>query len=89
MYAEQGEALGQYYTYLPQYVTDPESPYYGAPIVGTDGQPVIGTELEKTGFSMNHDWTGGITTSLRVLTLPSAQLSTCAMAARCSHVPRT
>ncbi len=66
MYAEQGEALGQYYTYLPQYVTDPESPYYGAPIVGTDGQPVIGTELEKTGFSMNHDWTGGITTSLRV-----------------------
>lgn len=66
MYAEQGEALGQYYTYLPQYVTDPESPYYGAPIVGTDGQPVIGTQLEKTGFSMNHDWTGGITTSLRV-----------------------
>lgn len=66
MYAEQGEAIGQYYTYLPKYVTDKDSPYYGAPIVDSAGQPVIGTELEKTGFSMNHDWTGGVTTAIRV-----------------------
>ncbi|MDE6337500.1 MAG: TonB-dependent receptor, partial [Muribaculaceae bacterium] len=32
MYAEQGKAIGQYYTYLPQYVTDEYSPYYGSPI---------------------------------------------------------
>ena len=66
MYAEQGKPLGQYYTYLPQFVTQKDSPYYGAPIVGTDGQPVIGSTLEATGFDMNHDWTGGITTSIRI-----------------------
>ncbi|MEZ3578323.1 MAG: SusC/RagA family TonB-linked outer membrane protein [Muribaculaceae bacterium] len=74
MYAEQGEAIGQYYTYLPKFVTDKDSPYYGAPIVDSAGQPVLGTSLEKTGFSMNHDWTGGVTTAIRVfdLTLSAA-----------------
>lgn len=65
MYAEEGKALGQYYTYLPQYVTDKNSEFYGRPIVDSKGQPVLGTTIEATGASMNHDWTGGVTTSLR------------------------
>lgn len=64
MYAEQGKALGQYYTYLPQYVTDKDSPYYGSPIVDSKGQPVLSSEIQDTGFNMNHQWTGGITTAL-------------------------
>lgn len=74
MYAEEGKALGQYYTYLPQYVTDPKSEFYGRPIVDSKGQPVLGSSIEATGHSMNHDWTGGVTTSLRFrdLTLSAA-----------------
>lgn len=64
MYAEKGRALGEYYTYLPQYVTDKDSPYYGHPIVGSDGQPVLSADTEDTGYNMNHKWTGGVTTSL-------------------------
>ena len=64
MYAEEGQPMGTYYTYLPQYVTDESSPYYGSPIVGADGQPVLGTSVENTGFNMNYKWTGGVTTSL-------------------------
>ncbi len=64
MYAEQGKPLGIYYTYLPQYVTDKESPYYGSPIVDSYGQPVLSGDTESTGFTMNHKWTGGITTAL-------------------------
>ncbi|MCM1518727.1 MAG: SusC/RagA family TonB-linked outer membrane protein [Pseudoflavonifractor sp.] len=64
MYAEEGREMGTFYTYLPQYVTDKDSPYYGAPIVDSHGQPVLGTQLEDTGYTMNHKWTGGVTTSL-------------------------
>jgi TonB-linked SusC/RagA family outer membrane protein len=63
MYAEQGKAMGEYYTYLPQYVTDKSSQYYGDLIVDSAGQPVLTKEVEDTGLNMNHDWTGGATTS--------------------------
>ena len=63
MYAEEGKPLGTLYTYLPKYVTDETSPYYGSPIVDEYGQPVLGSEVEFTGFDVNHKWTGGITTS--------------------------
>ncbi len=63
MYAEQGKAIGQYYTYLPLYVTDESSPYYGCPIVDAKGQPKLSDEIQATGFNMNHLWTGGVTTS--------------------------
>lgn len=64
MYAEEGQAMGTYYTYLPQYVTDESSPYYGSQIVDASGQPVLGTTVENTGFDMNYKWTGGVNTSL-------------------------
>lgn len=63
MYAEQGRPLGQFYTYLPQFVTDQSSSYYGSPIVDIEGQPLLTASVEDTGFNMNHDWTGGVTTS--------------------------
>ncbi len=63
MYAEQGKEIGQYYTYLPTYVTDESSPYYGSPIVDANGQPVLSSEIQATGFSMNHKWTGGVSTA--------------------------
>ncbi|MGN0196069.1 MAG: SusC/RagA family TonB-linked outer membrane protein [Candidatus Cryptobacteroides sp.] len=64
MYAEEGKPLGVYYTYLPQYVTDENSEYYGSPIVDSAGQPVLSDNVEYTGKDMNHKWTGGITSSL-------------------------
>lgn len=64
MYAEQGKAIGEYYTYLPQYVTDKSSQYYGDLIVDSAGQPVLTKEVEDTGLNMNHKWTGGVTTSI-------------------------
>lgn len=63
MYAEKGSPMGTYYTYLPQFVTDENSPYYGSPIVSAEGQPVLGTAVENTGCDMNYKWTGGITTN--------------------------
>ncbi|MDR0750855.1 MAG: SusC/RagA family TonB-linked outer membrane protein [Tannerellaceae bacterium] len=63
MYAEEGKPMGRFYTYLPQFITDKNSPYYGSPIVDSAGQPVISTDLQDTGFDMNPDWTGGVTTS--------------------------
>lgn len=74
MYAVEGKPMGSYYTYLPQYVTDKNSEYYGRQIVDAAGQPVKGTEVEDTGLDMNHKWTGGITTSLSAygFTLSSA-----------------
>ena len=63
LYAEEGKPLGTFYTYRPQFVTDKESPYYGAPIVDSNGQPVLSDEIEYTGWNMNHSWTGGITTA--------------------------
>ncbi|MGM9735767.1 MAG: SusC/RagA family TonB-linked outer membrane protein [Candidatus Cryptobacteroides sp.] len=64
MYAEEGMPLGVYYTYLPEYVTDESSPYYGSPIVTSNGQPLLTKDVQYTGKDMNHKWTGGITTSL-------------------------
>lgn len=64
MYAEQGKEIGQYYTYLPQYVTDESSPYFGCPIVDANGQPKLSDDIQATGFTMNHLWTGGLTTAL-------------------------
>lgn len=63
MYAEVGKPLGTLYTYLPKKVTDENSPYFGAPIVDANGQPVLGDEVEFTGLDVNHKWTGGVTTS--------------------------
>ena len=62
-YAEQGKAMGEYYTYLPQFVTDKNSEYYGSQIVDVHGQPVLGAEVEDTGKNMNQKWIGGITTN--------------------------
>lgn len=57
MYAEEGKAMGQFYTYLPKYTED------GRPIVDANGQPVLGTAVEDTGKNMNNDWTGGVNTA--------------------------
>jgi len=57
MYAEEGKAMGQFYTYLPKYTED------GKPIVDANGQPVLGTAVEDTGKNMNNDWTGGVNTA--------------------------
>ena len=57
-YAEVGKPLGEFYTTLPQYTED------GKIIVGADGLPLIGTDLEDTGKNFQSKWTGGITTSL-------------------------
>lgn len=64
MYAEEGKPMGRFYTYLPQFVTDENSEYFGYQIVDEAGQPVLGTEVEDTGFDMNHDWTGGVTSTI-------------------------
>ena len=56
-YAEEGNPMGEYYTYMPQYTAD------GKLIVGEDGQPVLTTDLIDTGKNMNPDWIGGITTA--------------------------
>ncbi|MBR4619859.1 MAG: SusC/RagA family TonB-linked outer membrane protein [Salinivirgaceae bacterium] len=58
MYAEEGKALGEFYTYLPQYTED------GKIIVDDKGDMILGTEVEATGKNMNNKWTGGVTTSL-------------------------
>ncbi|WP_439185602.1 SusC/RagA family TonB-linked outer membrane protein [Carboxylicivirga taeanensis] len=63
MYAEEGKEMGTYYTYLPQFVTDKNSEFYGHQIVDSDGQPVLSKEVEDTGLTMNHDWSGGINTA--------------------------
>ncbi len=59
MYAVQGMPMGSYFTYLPERTED------GKVIVGTDGLPIVGSELMDTGKEMNHKWTGGLSTSLR------------------------
>ena len=67
-YAEEGNPMGEYYTYMPQYTSD------GKLIVGEDGQPVLTTELQDTGKNMNPDWIGGVTTafSYKGITLSAA-----------------
>ncbi len=62
LYAEKGKPFGTYWTYLPTYVED--GPYKGKLIVDENGYPVLGDELQPTGFDANYDWTGGLTTSL-------------------------
>ena len=57
-YAEEGNPMGEYYTYMPQYTSD------GKLIVGSDGQPLLTTDLKDTGKNMNPDWIGGVTTAL-------------------------
>ena len=57
-YAEEGNPMGEYYTYMPQYTND------GKLIVGEDGQPLLTTDLKDTGKNMNPDWIGGVTTAL-------------------------
>jgi hypothetical protein len=58
VYAEVGKPLGEFYTNLPQYTKD------GKIIVGADGLPIVGADIEDTGKNMQAQWTGGITTSL-------------------------
>ena len=75
-YAEVGKPIGQFYTYLPTYVDDEKSPYYGRPVVDRYGRPVVntGNGIQDTGLNMQHDWIGGVTTSLtwKGLTLSAA-----------------
>ena len=72
MRAVEGLPMGELFTYLPQYTDD------GKMIVGADGQPLLGDEVEDTGKNVNPDWTGGVTTafSWKGLTL-SAALDIC------------
>jgi TonB-linked SusC/RagA family outer membrane protein len=63
MYAEEGKPMGEFYTYLPLRVTDKSSPDYGKLIVDEYGQPVLSEDVQDTGRNMNHDWTGGLTSS--------------------------
>ena len=57
MYAEEGNPMGEFYTYMPQYTAD------GKLIVDGDGQPILTADLVDTGKNMNPDWIGGITTA--------------------------
>ena len=57
-YAEIGKPMGEFYTNLPQKTAD------GKIIVGADGLPVIGSDIEDTGKNMQCKWIGGISTSL-------------------------
>ncbi|MBR2456145.1 MAG: SusC/RagA family TonB-linked outer membrane protein [Bacteroidaceae bacterium] len=57
MYAEEGKAMGQFYTYLPQRTEE------GNLIVDANGMPILSTEVKDTGKSMNNDWTGGVSTA--------------------------
>ena len=68
MRAVEGLPMGELFTYLPQYTED------GKLIVGSDGQPLLGDEVEDTGKNVNPDWTGGVTTafSWKGLTLSAA-----------------
>ena len=68
MRAVEGLPMGELFTYLPQYTDD------GKMIVGSEGQPLLGDEVEDTGKNVNPDWTGGVTTafSWKGLTLSAA-----------------
>lgn len=69
MYAEEGKAMGQFYTYLPEYNDK------GQLIVDANGQPIIGDKVADTGKNMNNKWTGGVNTSLSIFDFTlSAQL---------------
>jgi TonB-linked SusC/RagA family outer membrane protein len=64
MYAEEGKAMGEYYAYMPQRVTDPTSADYGKIIVDSKGMPVLSSTVQDTGKNMNNKWSGGVTTAL-------------------------
>lgn len=64
LYAEKGKPFGTYWTYLPTYVEDKTSPYYGNIIVDGNGYPILTEELVPTGYDVNYDWTGGVSTRL-------------------------
>jgi len=68
MYAEEGNPIGEYYTYMPQYTSD------GKIIVDENGQPILSADLQDTGKNINPDWIGGVTTALtwKGLTLSAA-----------------
>ena len=51
---------------IPNPYYDPTGKNVGKLIVGEDGQPIQGSELEYTGYDMNHKWTGGLTSTLTV-----------------------
>ncbi len=59
MYAEVGKPIGQIYATLPERTAD------GKYIVGSNGAPLQKTEREDTGYNVQNDWSGGISTSLR------------------------
>jgi len=65
LYAEKGKPFGTYWTYVPTYVEDKTSDYYGCLIVDSDGNPILSDDLVSTGFDANYDWTGGISTGIR------------------------
>ena len=60
MYAEVGKPIGQIYATLPEMTND------GKYIVDSKtGLPLQKTEYEDTGYNVQNDWTGGISTTLR------------------------
>ena len=59
MYAEVGKPIGQIYATLPERTSD------GKYIVGKNGTPLQKTEREDTGYNVQNDWSGGISTTLR------------------------
>ena len=58
-YAEIGKPLGVIYTNLPEYTED------GKIICDERGLPLQSSEYKDTGLSVQNDWTGGISTSVR------------------------
>lgn len=63
MYAEVGQPLGTFYTYLPRFVEDKNSEYYGDIIVDANGQPKLTADIQSTGKNIQSKWVGGATTS--------------------------
>ena len=69
MYAEEGKAMGEFYTYLPTYNEK------GQIVVDANGQPILTSDVQDTGKSMNNKWTGGVNTAFKVFDFTlSAQL---------------
>ncbi len=73
MYAEEGKAMGEFYTYLPAYTdgTLDENGQLlynyegkGQMVVDNYGQPVLSSEVMDTHKNMNNKWSGGVNTSL-------------------------
>ena len=58
MYAEEGKPMGEFYTYQP--IRNDK----GQIVVGSNGLPILSTEIADTGKNMNNKWTAGVNTSL-------------------------